>query len=125
LPLGGSDSHLFGKLKEDVPMSPARLSFASELDPPRLTELFADGSVIEEPQALEARVMVAIPDFSDERAKVLRRLNEAKIPLIGIPLFPEADGYYFTVENADRAEARYEQLEPVGRAPAAVGLDPG
>lgn len=88
---------------------PPQLSFACELDPARLTELFADGSVIDDLRALTARVVIMVSDFSRERAAVVRQLNDAGVPLVGIPLFPVRDGYYFTVDNAGRAAERYEQ----------------
>jgi hypothetical protein len=90
-------------------ITPPRLSFACELDAARLTELFADGSVIEDLRALNARVLIMVSDFSEERATVVRRLNDAGVPIVGIPLFPESEGYYFTVGNARRAAARYEE----------------
>jgi hypothetical protein len=85
------------------------LTFACELDAARLTELFADGSVIDDLKPLGARVMIMVSDLSAERAHVVQQLNQAGIPLIGIPLFPWAEGYYFTVDNAPRAADRYQQ----------------
>ena len=85
------------------------VTFVCELDAARLTELFADGSVIDELQALGARVMIMVSDFSVERARVVRQLNQAGIPLVGIPLFPVEEGYYLTVDNAPRAAHRYER----------------
>jgi hypothetical protein len=85
------------------------LTFACELDARRLTELFADPSVIDDLQALGGRVMIMVSDFSAERAQVVRQLNEAGIPVVGIPLFPVEEGYYFTVDNAPRAAHRYQQ----------------
>src|SRR5512133_3107793 len=85
------------------------LTFACELDATRLTELFADASVIDDLQALGARVMIMVSHLSAERAHVIRRLNHAGIPLVGIPLFPVEEGYYFTVDNAPRAAQRYQQ----------------
>jgi hypothetical protein len=48
-----------------------RLTFACELDPDRLAELFADPVVIDDLLALGARVALMCSDFSDERAGVL------------------------------------------------------
>jgi hypothetical protein len=45
-----------------------RLSFACELDDARLSELFADGVVIADLQALEAEVALMLSDLSDVRA---------------------------------------------------------
>ena len=85
------------------------VTFVCELDVARLTELFTDGSVIDELQALGARVMIMVSDLSAERAGVVRQLNQAGIPVVGIPLFPWEEGYYLTVDNAPQATKRYEQ----------------
>jgi hypothetical protein len=67
------------------------------------------------------------PDFSDERAGVLRQLNAAGVPVTGIPLLPLADGYYCTAGNADRAADCYQQrvarTRRHGLAWDGVGLD--
>jgi hypothetical protein len=91
-------------------LQPPRLSFACELDPARLVGLFADPQVIEDLLALGARVALMCSDFSDQRAGVVRQLNAAGVPVVGIPLLPLADGYYFTTDNADRAAASYRQF---------------
>ena len=88
---------------------PPRLTFACELDPARLAALFADPSVIDDLLTLDARVALMCSDFSDERAGVVRRLNAAGVPVVGIPLLPLAEGYYFTADNADRAAGCYQQ----------------
>jgi hypothetical protein len=90
-------------------MARPRLTFACELDVARLTALFASGSVLEDLQALDGRVALMLSDFSEARAAVVRQLNAAAIPVIAIPLMPYEDGYYFTVENAPRARARYDE----------------
>jgi len=53
--------------------------------------------------------MIMVSDLSSERARVVRQLNQAGIPVVGIPLFPWEHGYYFTVDNAPQATKRYEQ----------------
>jgi hypothetical protein len=85
------------------------LTFACELDPVRLTALFAEPSVIEDLLALRARVALTLSDFSDERAEVVRHLNVAGIRVVGIPLVPLEQGYYFTADNAATAAERYEE----------------
>lgn len=87
-----------------------RLTFACELDRDRLAELFADSAVVDDLLALAARVALMCSDFSDERAGVVRRLNDAGVPVVGIPLLPLAEGYYFTTDNADRAAGRYQEF---------------
>jgi hypothetical protein len=87
-----------------------RLSFACELDPARLVELFADAAVIDDLLALDARVALMCSDFSDERAGVVRRLNAAGVPVTGIPLLPLTDGYYFTADNTGQAARSYQEF---------------
>ncbi len=90
-------------------MRQLRLSFACELDSPRLTELFADTSVIAELQGLGARVAMMLSDYSAERAQVIQQLNQAGIPVVAIPLVPAEDGYYFTADNLPQAQLSYER----------------
>jgi hypothetical protein len=103
------------------------LTFACELDPARLAALFADSSVIEDLLALRARVALMLSDFSDERAGVVRQLNAAAIPVVGIPLLPLAQGYYFTADNAAEAAGRYQEWQEWTRRHGltwqGVGLD--
>jgi hypothetical protein len=91
-------------------LPPPRLTFACELDHARLADLFADPTVIDDLLALNARVALMCSDFSDQRAGVVRRLNAADVPVVGIPLLPLAEGYYFTVGNADRAARSYQEF---------------
>ena len=88
-------------------MQPPRLTFACELDRARLTELFADGSVLADLRTLRARVTLMLSDLSSERAAVVRQLNDGGVPVVAIPLLPFEEGYYFTADNPDRAAARY------------------
>ena len=110
-----------------LPSAQPELTFACELDPTRLAALFADSSVIEDLLALRARVALMVSDFSDERAGVVRRLNSAGIPVVGIPLLPLAEGYYFTADNAAQAAECYQQWRAWtgrhGLAWVGVGLD--
>src|SRR5690348_5969662 len=89
--------------------TPPRLTLACELDPARLTALFADPAVIADLQALGAHVALMLSDLGDERAAVVQRLNTAGIPVVAVPLMPAADGYYFTAGNAAQAQARYDE----------------
>jgi hypothetical protein len=86
-----------------------RLTFACELNPSRLAALLADSSVIDDLRALGARVALMCSDFSDERAAQVRRLNASGVPVVGIPLLPLAEGYYFTADNTDRAADCYQE----------------
>jgi hypothetical protein len=92
-----------------VALGPPRLTFACELDPARLAALVAGPAVIDDLLALGARVALMCSDFSDERAGVVRRLNTAGVPVVGIPLLPLAEGYYFTADNTEAAAECYRQ----------------
>jgi hypothetical protein len=59
-----------------------RLTFFCELEADALEALFADSSVIGNLATLEASVSLGILDLSPGRAAVVRRLNEAGIPVI-------------------------------------------
>jgi hypothetical protein len=96
--------------RSELTLPPPQLTFACELDPARLAELFADSSVIDDLLALDARVALMCSDFSDQRAGVVRRLNTAGVPVTGIPLLPLAEGYYFTTDNAGQAAGSYQQF---------------
>jgi hypothetical protein len=91
-------------------LRPPQLTFACELGSVRLAELFADSVVVDDLLALKARVALMCSDFSDERAGVVRRLNVAGVPVVGIPLLPLADGYYFTADNAGQAAGSYQEF---------------
>jgi hypothetical protein len=91
-------------------LRPPQLTFACELGHARLAELFADSAVVNDLLALRARVALMCSDFSDQRAGVVQRLNAAGVPVTGIPLLPLAEGYYFTVDNADRAAGSYREF---------------
>ncbi len=85
------------------------MTFACELDPARLTALFTDPAVLADLQALGAHVALMLSDLSPQRAAVVRQLNTAGVPVVAIPLVSAAEGYYFTVDNAERAARRYDE----------------
>ncbi len=63
-------------------MARPRVTFACELDPTRLTALVSDGSVVQDLQALGARVALMLSDFSPERAAVVRTLNASRTAML-------------------------------------------
>lgn len=88
-------------------MPQPKLTFFTELDGERLMALFNDAAVIKTLQALDASVSLGILDLSDERAKVVRKLNKAGIPLIAWLLLPKEEGYWFNTGNYREAAVRY------------------
>ncbi len=84
-----------------------RLTFFCELDTAALQELFSDAQVMDALRALGAGVSLGLCDLSAERAEIVRRLNVAGIPAIAWLLLPEAQGYWFNLDNAPEASAFY------------------
>ena len=97
----------------DRTIGPVRLTFACELSTARLTDFFTDASIIRDLQALQARVTLMLSDLSSERASVVQRLNGAGVAVVAIPLLPFEEGYYFTADNAPRAQAPVRRVEVV------------
>jgi len=106
---------------------PPRLIFFCELDTPQLRELFQTNEVLDALQKLGAGVALAIRDFSDERAQVVCRMNEAGIPVTAWLLLPEEQGYWFNLDNAPLAVQRYADFkawsEKKGLKWQRIGLD--
>ncbi|MFL5348628.1 MAG: hypothetical protein ACJ8AT_27850 [Hyalangium sp.] len=88
-------------------MTPPRLTFFCELGAGPLQALFADPALLEHLAALRASVSLGLLDLSEQRAAVVRRLHEAGIPVIAWQLLPAEQGYWFNLDNAPQAAARY------------------
>ena len=116
-----------GDVQISAPAQPPQLMFACELDTAQLQALFADGSVIADLQALHAGVALALGDFSPERAAVVRRLNDAGIPVDAWMALPKDQGYYLNAGNEPEAAARFADFQKWsaqnGLKWAAIGLD--
>lgn len=88
-------------------MPKPKLTFFCELPGNELARLFDGRFIIDDLRDLDATLSLGILDFSEERAKVVQRLNKAGLPVIAWLLLPEEDGYWFNAENYDQAAARY------------------
>jgi hypothetical protein len=103
------------------------LKFACELESRALASMFATSPVITDLVDLGARVSLAVPDLTEERASVVRRLNEAGIPVTAWLLLSKEQGYFFNAENAPAAAARFDEFRTWstthGLRWAGVGLD--
>jgi hypothetical protein len=103
------------------------LTFACELPVVELQVLFDDPGLIATLVELQASVALGILDLTPERAEVVRRLNEAGVPVVAWQLLPEEAGYWFNIDNAPQAVARYSDFVAWTRAHelvwAGVGLD--
>jgi len=109
------------------PAQPPQLNFACELDAPSLQVLFADPSVIPDLQALHAGVTLALGDLSSDRAAVVKRLNEARIPVTAWMALPKEQGYYLNASNEPQAAQRFAAFQKWtadnGLQWSAIGLD--
>lgn len=107
-------------------MNYPRLTFYCELESEPLQALI-DKQIIADLSALQARLSLGILDLSPVRAKIVRRLNKAGIPVIAWLLLPKEHGYYFHLRNAPQALSFYEEFhlwsEENGLLWAGVGLD--
>jgi hypothetical protein len=90
-------------------MPAPRITFVCELSSERLDEVFGDRPVVANLQAHQRRVALTLADFTPERARVVRQLNEGGVPVVAIPLLPFEEGYYFTADNYRRAAERYQE----------------
>lgn len=91
-------------------MSLPNLTFFCELDAVSLDKLL-DGKVIAGLKRLNASLSLGLTDLSPQRAVVVRRLNQAGIPLTAWILLPKADGYWMNLRNAPQAFQRYFEFK--------------
>lgn len=88
-------------------MAKPDLTFFCELPTEELTKLFDGRFLINDLKELGASLSLGILDLSDERAKVVKRLNKAGLPVIAWLLLPQEEGYWFNIDNVEQAAARY------------------
>ena len=116
-----------GSIQIPASAHPPQMIFACEMDSGSLQALIADPSVIADLQDLHAGVAVGVGDLSPERAKVVRRLNEAGIPVDAWLDLPMQQGYYVNAYNEPQAEALFAEFQKWTAANglrwAAIGLD--
>jgi len=107
-------------------MTPPRLTFFCELEPESLQAIF-DQQMISDLLAFRAGVSLGILDLSEQRAEVVRRLNQAGIPVTAWLLLPKEQGYRFNIDNASDAIHFYlafqEWTARFGLCWTGVGLD--
>ena len=89
---------------------PQKLTFFCELYLDDLVKLFSNADIFKQLKALQASVSLGILDFSDERADIVRHLNQEGIPVIGWQLLPIEQGYWYNMANAPQAVKGYEDF---------------
>jgi hypothetical protein len=87
-----------------------RLTFFCELESEALQALLSE-PVLADLRALKASLSLGLLDLSPERAKSVRRLNQAGIPVIAWLLLPKSQGYWFNLDNAPHAIERYKAFQ--------------
>ena len=103
------------------------LTYFVELAEAPLGELFARPGLVDQLAGSNAAISMAMLDLSVGRARVIRALNGRGIPVTAWLVLDEADGYWLTADNAERARGRYRQVRDWSRREsldlATVGLD--
>lgn len=85
------------------------LSFFNEQDSPALAATFT-APVFTTLSLLRAGVAMGMRDLTDARADVVRRLNEAQVPVTAWVLLPREQGYFATHTNAPHIEAAVDRV---------------
>lgn len=88
-----------------------RISFFNEMKSDGLSGLFKDSTLIPTLQKLHAEIRMGILDLTQQRVKIIKSLNEAKIPVVAWLLLPEEKGYWFHSGNGDMALERYKEIK--------------
>jgi hypothetical protein len=87
------------------------LIFACELSTDSLQKLFSNPDVLPILQALHAGISLSLPDYSQDRAKIIQQLNQAGVPVTAWMVLSHEDGYYLNAGNVAQAAARFSDFE--------------
>jgi hypothetical protein len=87
------------------------ISFFNEQKSPELVKLFKDSSLIPNLQAIHGEIRMGTLDLNAERASVVKRLNEAGVPVVAWLVLTEEDGYFSNSINADLSSKRYQEIK--------------
>lgn len=89
--------------------------------------LLSDPKIIADLKDLQAGIAFAVPDFTPLRAQMVRRLNDAAVPVFAWVELPREQGVYLSVDNVPQAQARFDEFQKWTAANglrwAGVGLD--
>jgi hypothetical protein len=91
-------------------MARIRLTFFCELDSQPLDDLLTS-ALIADLAHMNASLSMGLRDLSEQRARVVQRLNRANIPVVAWLLLPKEQGYWFNLENAQQALAFYASFK--------------
>ncbi len=87
-----------------------KLIFACDKPTSGLDALFTP-DLIADLKELKAGVALSTSDFTPERAKLVRKLNAAGIPMTAWLVLPADEGYYVNASNAAQTAARFKQFD--------------
>ncbi|MGA8618134.1 MAG: hypothetical protein WB660_06380 [Candidatus Sulfotelmatobacter sp.] len=76
-----------------------------------LSALLADPTVFADLMELHAGLAIPTDDLSPDRARLIRRLNEAGLPAVAWIVLPGDQGYYVNASNAAQTARRFAELE--------------
>ena len=103
------------------------LTFFCELDGKGLKKLFENRFIYDDLKTIKATVAMALVDFSNERAEIVKKLNKLGIPVKVWLLLSEEDGFHLTIANHAKALQRYADFKAWtakhGLLWAGIGLD--
>jgi hypothetical protein len=101
-----------GGIRVQGPGVAPQLMFACcDHDVGQMQSLFANADVIADLKNLHAGLAVAISDFRPERAEIVRRLNQAGIPVVAGLTMSKGQDFYFNAGNATLAAARFAAFD--------------
>ena len=87
------------------------LTFFCELDGKGLKQLFENRFVFDDLKTINASVAMALVDFSNERAEIVKKLNRLEIPVKVWLLLSEEDGLHLTIANHAQVLQRYADFK--------------
>jgi hypothetical protein len=128
----GADEKLTQNSIEDITVTgkgewPPHLVFACDGSASDIEKVLSQPGVISDLRELKAGISLALPDLSAERARIVRELNQAEIPVTAWLALPGEQGYYLNAGNAPAASARFAEFEKwsaaYGLRWAGIGLD--
>jgi hypothetical protein len=87
------------------------ISFFNELKSPELVQLFKDSTLIPNLQAIHGEIRMGTLDLTPERAGIVKKLNDAGIPVVAWVVLTEEDGYFSNSINAELSKKRYQEIK--------------
>lgn len=108
-------------------MNPPSVTFFCELKTHELDKLFASQALIAQLRRMNANISMGMHDFSPERAKVVKKLTRAGIPVTAWLLLSAEEGYWTSLDTIHQTYQKYSELRVWTLENeltwAAVGLD--